>query len=66
MVGIELRPYAAGLFMGTQVCEAAREYGVILRPLGDVIVWMPPLSSTEDEIRLLGSATRRAIERSCR
>ena len=29
--------------MGTEVCRMARERGVLLRPLGDVVVVMPPL-----------------------
>jgi adenosylmethionine-8-amino-7-oxononanoate aminotransferase len=30
--------------MGTRVCRLARERGVLLRPLGDVVVVMPPLA----------------------
>ena len=62
MAGIELGGFAPEQFMGSRVSEQARAHGVILRPLGDVIVWMPPLSTSEHEIRLLGTATRRAIE----
>ena len=40
---------------------AARRHGVILRPLGDVIVLMPPLSLSPAEAELLVSATRNAI-----
>ncbi|MDA8122122.1 MAG: adenosylmethionine--8-amino-7-oxononanoate transaminase [Deltaproteobacteria bacterium] len=36
--------------VGQRVARKARERGVILRPLGDVIVLMPPLSSTQREI----------------
>lgn len=66
MAGIELRqpdgtPYDGERFVGTAVCERARSHGVILRPLGDVIVWLPPLSATPDELALLGRATRAAI-----
>jgi len=41
---------------------AARDHGVILRPLGDVVVWMPPFSATEGDLQLLATATTRAIE----
>jgi adenosylmethionine-8-amino-7-oxononanoate aminotransferase len=34
---------------------------VILRPLGDVVVWMPPLSIRSEEIALLERATTSAI-----
>ncbi|MFQ5880964.1 MAG: adenosylmethionine--8-amino-7-oxononanoate transaminase [Candidatus Methylomirabilales bacterium] len=57
MVGIELledvaarQPYPPGKRVGHQVIKEARRHGVIIRPLGDVIVLMPPLSITEDEI----------------
>jgi adenosylmethionine-8-amino-7-oxononanoate aminotransferase len=51
MAGIELaqeraskKPFAPGLRMGARVCRLAREQGVLLRPLGDVVVVMPPLA----------------------
>jgi len=59
MVGIEL--HGDGRFLGAEVCERSRAHGVILRPLGDVVVWMPPLSIRSDEVALLASATRQAI-----
>lgn len=71
MVGIELAdPKSGGAFpveqfRGVKVCEAARKQGVILRPLGDVIVWMPPLSMSRDEADLLATSTIRAIEETC-
>jgi adenosylmethionine---8-amino-7-oxononanoate aminotransferase len=61
MIGIELGPFPTDRFVGAQVCHAARSHGLILRPLGDVLVWMPPLSITDDEIDLLASATAAAI-----
>ena len=69
MVGIELvadrasrRPYAFEEAVGDRVCAAVRPRGVILRPLGDVVVLMPPLSITLDEIDLLVGATGEAIQ----
>ncbi|MBY0524131.1 MAG: adenosylmethionine--8-amino-7-oxononanoate transaminase [Gemmataceae bacterium] len=51
MAGIELveqkssrRPFAPSLRTGAAVCRKVREQGVLLRPLGDVIVVMPPLA----------------------
>ena len=61
MVGIELQP-KAGELRGAATCERAREHGVILRPLGDVIVWMPPLSISTDELDHLEQATTNAIQ----
>jgi adenosylmethionine-8-amino-7-oxononanoate aminotransferase len=70
MVGIELgqdrtTPFAAELAVGVQVCERVRKYGVILRPLGDVVVLMPPLCLTFEELQLLVTATRQALEEVC-
>ena len=68
MVGVELvadrsarwaYPYEEAV--GDCVCVAVRKRGVILRPLGDVVVLMPPLSVTPDEIDLLVGATAEAI-----
>ena len=50
MVGVELAPPAPGLRWGRRVCAGAVARGVLLRPLGDVVVIMPPLTTTEDEI----------------
>jgi adenosylmethionine-8-amino-7-oxononanoate aminotransferase len=68
MVGIELvqhrrtkEAYPAADRIGHQVCLAARKHGVLLRPLGAVVVLMPPLSLTPDEARYLGDAVHRAI-----
>lgn len=51
MVGIELvedkktkAPYPPERIMGQKVCRKAREKGIWLRPLGNVIVLMPPLA----------------------
>jgi adenosylmethionine-8-amino-7-oxononanoate aminotransferase len=51
MAGIELvqdkptkQPFPAPIRMGARVCRLARDQGVLLRPLGDVVVVMPPLA----------------------
>jgi len=48
MTGIEVRP--VGERTGFEVCRAARRRGVIIRPLGDVVVLMPPLCIADDEL----------------
>ena len=60
MAGIELEA-VAGRALGVEVCERIRAHGVILRPLGDVLVWMPPLSLSSSELTDLESATSLAI-----
>jgi len=64
MVGIELVSRETRL-LGAEVCERARRHGVILRPLGDVIVWMPPLTLQNEDLALLEAATRNAIADVC-
>ena len=39
--------------MGWRVAYHARENGVFIRPLGNVIVIMPPLSISEQNLRQL-------------
>jgi adenosylmethionine-8-amino-7-oxononanoate aminotransferase len=60
MAGVELKP-RAGRYLGAEVCDRARAHGVILRPLGDVVVWMPPLSVTAGDLELLERATVAAL-----
>lgn len=69
MVGIELvrdqatkTPYPLEARMGHRVAMEARFRGLITRPLGNVVVLMPPLSATEAElarmVRIIGVAIR--------
>lgn len=46
---------------GWQVCQHARRHGVLLRPLGDVIVIMPPLAITPAEIDQIAAAVEAGI-----
>jgi adenosylmethionine-8-amino-7-oxononanoate aminotransferase len=62
MVGIELLGFPAKLRMGHRVILEARKRGAILRPLGDVIVLMPPLSIKAGELRHLLAITYKSIE----
>jgi adenosylmethionine-8-amino-7-oxononanoate aminotransferase len=50
---------------GMRVCRAARDRGVFLRPLGDTIVLMPPLSITEAELTHLIDAVEYGIRETC-
>jgi adenosylmethionine---8-amino-7-oxononanoate aminotransferase len=68
MIGIELvrdrsnrLEYAYGERIGQRVCLAARKRGVMLRPLGNVVVLMPPLSITQAECSALTDAVRQSI-----
>lgn len=63
MVGIELvkdkrtrEPFDPKRRLGAEVCMNVRKHGVILRPLGDVIVMMPQLAMSEADLqRIVGS-----------
>jgi adenosylmethionine---8-amino-7-oxononanoate aminotransferase len=62
MVGVELAPPEPGLRWGRRVCAAAVRRGVLLRPLGDVVVLMPPLSITAAEVDRIVEALAGAID----
>jgi adenosylmethionine-8-amino-7-oxononanoate aminotransferase len=55
-------PYPAAERRGMAACRAARDHGVFLRPLGDTVVLMPPLTITDDELVHLVDAIRHGIE----
>ena len=68
MAGIELvadklgkRPFDPALKVGAYLTSRAREYGLIVRALGDTVVCAPPLVVTEDEIDELGARFHRAL-----
>jgi adenosylmethionine-8-amino-7-oxononanoate aminotransferase len=50
MVGVELDPPPGAVRWGRRVCAESVGRGVLLRPLGDVVVLMPPLTSTIEEV----------------
>ena len=61
MVGIELEGFPAAARMGHQVTLAARRRGAIIRPLGDVVVLMPPLAISEEELCHLVQITAASV-----
>jgi adenosylmethionine---8-amino-7-oxononanoate aminotransferase len=62
MVGIELEGFDPAERMGHRVTLEARARGAIIRPLGDVVVLMPPLAIEGAELQRLVAITRQAIE----
>ncbi len=69
MVGIELvedratgRPYPMARKTGSRVTDRCRRDGVIIRPLGDVVVLMPPLAMSLGDLERLVSVVRRAVD----
>ena len=65
MAGVELAGPAAA-FLGRKVCAAATERGVLLRPLGPVVVVMPILTSTAAELDRIVDALGEAVDEVCR
>jgi adenosylmethionine-8-amino-7-oxononanoate transaminase len=68
MIGIELvedKPqrgsYPPESRIGHKVILEARKRGVIIRPLGDIIILMPPLAIGDEELKTLLDATRDSI-----
>ncbi|MGH7750526.1 MAG: aminotransferase class III-fold pyridoxal phosphate-dependent enzyme, partial [Candidatus Dormibacteria bacterium] len=67
MVGIELRaesgaPFDPGLRMGRRVIQGARRRGLIVRPLGDVVVINPPLVMNTAEATQLVAILGESLE----
>lgn len=62
IAGIELADFPAEARAGHQVTLAARRRGVILRPLDETIVLMPPLAIGADQLRRLVELTAAAID----
>jgi len=68
MAGIELvkdrdtkEPYPWAEKRGIRVCQHARTHGVWLRPLGNVVVIMPPLAIALDELDRICTSAERGI-----
>jgi adenosylmethionine-8-amino-7-oxononanoate aminotransferase len=68
MIGIELvadrdaqKPFDPSERVGAKVCHAARRRGIIIRPLGDVVVLMPAPAMDADTLDRLLSATIETI-----
>jgi adenosylmethionine-8-amino-7-oxononanoate aminotransferase len=68
MVGIELvadrvtrTPFALARQVGNRICARAVAHGVVMRPLGDVLVLMPPLAMSVEQLERLVEVTAACI-----
>ena len=68
IAGIELmadpakgHPFPWDAQTGARVCLAAREHGLLTRPIGDTLVLMPPYCVTDDELAHMVEALRWGI-----
>jgi adenosylmethionine---8-amino-7-oxononanoate aminotransferase len=65
MAGIDLGAHDPGLRMGHRVVLEARERGAIVRPLGDTVVLVPPLSISAEELTRLLDVVAESIVAAC-
>src|ERR1019366_2027021 len=68
VAGIELvknwrtrEPFALRERAGIQVCEAMAQHGILTRPVGNVIVMMPPYCTTRAQLHQMVSALRTVV-----
>ncbi len=69
MVGIEMvadrqtqASFPSTTQLGRRICKRALDHGVWIRPLGDVIIVMPPLAIGDDQLATLSNAVIESIE----
>ena len=62
MVGIELDSSLLIPRLGRRVCAEAVAKGMLLRPLGDIIVLMPPLTITPQEVQTMVDVACRSLD----
>ncbi len=72
IAGIELmadpaarQPFSWEAQTGARVCVAARDFGLLTRPIGDTLVLMPPFCTTEEELERMVEALRRGVNFVC-
>src|SRR5690606_7656000 len=59
--GNRATPFDAAERVGLRAYRAALDRGVLLRPLGDVLYWMPPYCIDDAQLAQLADATEAAI-----
>ncbi|HEY5769962.1 MAG TPA: adenosylmethionine--8-amino-7-oxononanoate transaminase [Terrimicrobium sp.] len=70
IAGIEIqegdgKPFPWQNQVGARVCLAARQHGLLTRPILDTIVLIPPLCATQEQLERAINAIRRAIREVC-
>jgi adenosylmethionine-8-amino-7-oxononanoate aminotransferase len=55
-------PFDPAQRIGLHAYRAALQRGVVLRPLGDILYWMPPYCVDDSQLTLLAATTRAAID----
>jgi adenosylmethionine-8-amino-7-oxononanoate aminotransferase len=60
--GDKRTPFPVAQRVGLKAYRAALDRGVVLRPLGDVLYWMPPYCVDDEQLALLAETTRAAMD----
>jgi len=60
--GDKRTPFDPAERIGLRAYRAALRRGVLLRPLGDILYWMPPYCVDDEQLDLLARVTREAID----
>ncbi|HEU4813727.1 MAG TPA: aminotransferase class III-fold pyridoxal phosphate-dependent enzyme, partial [Xanthomonadaceae bacterium] len=60
--GDRARPFDPAQRVGLRAYRAALDLGVVLRPLGDILYWMPPYCVDDAQLELLARTTLAAID----
>ena len=60
--GDRATPDDPALRVGLRAYRKALELGVVLRPLGDILYWMPPYCVDDAQLEMLANATRDVID----
>ena len=56
------QPFPATERIGAKVCQAARRHGLLTRPIGDVLLLMPPYCITEEQLLPPSKLLRYALQ----
>lgn len=62
LVAADLIPQPGRLRLGYEVYQEAVKQGVLLRPIGNTLYWLPPLNIDFDLIEVLQKVTKNAIK----
>jgi adenosylmethionine-8-amino-7-oxononanoate aminotransferase len=57
------KPFDPEKRVGVHVCEQARPHGLLTRPVGDVLLLMPPYSTTKEQLERMVEALYSSIDR---
>jgi adenosylmethionine-8-amino-7-oxononanoate aminotransferase len=55
------RPFPAPERRGARICQTARDFGLLTRSIGDVLILMPPYSTTANDLQQMVEALRKAL-----